>query len=553
MDGRSYQSTGSKCGSCGADLGPQTVWTLILTDDPPQLVDLALQGKINWARCPDENCRFEGGWLWPNTFLFIDVQNDRCVCVTLTHSARQQLALLREALDCPFIKARRLDPERLAGRTTFVTDYRRVREALEIPIQHVELEYAAIVRSIGRSGLIGKERIEALIRAAMETGALSLEADEISPTLLAELEAYQAQLTGNEEEHIPSIVEQIIGALRPRVSSERPAVAQSNADGTLAHVLRIARESGKHTMARARFERNLADAKKSALLARIDRLCDLESHGLLSDANAAAIDSRRELLELIDTLVEGKQAEPRRYPPHVLLEVRNYIHLRCKQPLVGGLPDLPPGGANFPEPSWLHLGVRVLADIRAASAGIVPPEVFEPIAEVPLAKAYVNCELGKLSIDSGQLSGAKLHLSNARSVLESAFEEEGGNISDYWAVRLYAVCLERIGSLQSRFGRLEEAIRATRGARSVYERIGALDGTHNCLREEGSIYLDLDQLEPAAGLLARAAQCSQGRSRADEVRDLANLSNVYRRLRPFAEAEVDFGTASSQASKEPAA
>jgi hypothetical protein len=104
MEMRFYESEGSRCGQCGSDLGRQKVWTLVYSDDPPDLVERVRSGTINWARCKHPNCGFEGGWLWPNTFLFIDVQEQRAVCVTLTTAAAQQIDLLREALDSDSIR-----------------------------------------------------------------------------------------------------------------------------------------------------------------------------------------------------------------------------------------------------------------------------------------------------------------------------------------------------------------------------------------------------------------------------------------------------------------
>ena len=220
METRFYESTGSRCGRCGSDLGTQTIWTLVYSDDAPDLVRRVRQGTLNWVRCSHPNCQFEGGWLWPNTFLFVDIQEQRVVCVTMATTAAQQFDLLREALDSDSIRQRNLDPDVLLKRTQFVNDYRSIEESLSVAIETVELENASILQYLKREDLSGRARINALIEALIETGAISLEEEETTEQFLSELEEYRSTLTGEEDWRVPVGLEQIIEQLRGRAKGE---------------------------------------------------------------------------------------------------------------------------------------------------------------------------------------------------------------------------------------------------------------------------------------------------------------------------------------------
>src|SRR5688572_2361003 len=95
--------------------------------------------------------------------------------------------------------------------------------------------------------------------------------------------------------------------------------------------------------------------------------------------------------------------------------------------------------------------------LAATITGAIPPSVLEPIADLPLARACVDGDIAKFLIDRDELSGAMLHLTQSLEILKSAIQDRELS-SDYWIARVYAVCLERMGDLQLRFGRLEESI-----------------------------------------------------------------------------------------------
>src|SRR4051794_19457032 len=102
-----------------------------------------------------------------------------------------------------------------------------------------------------------------------------------------------------------------------------------------------------------------------------------------------------------------------------------------------------------------------------------------------------------------------LNLNQSFEILEGTIQDQ--DLSDYWTARVYAVCLERKGDLQLRFGRLEESIKAKHAAQAVYERIGESDGLLYCLNTEASIWLDLGQLQRAEELFTRLVRETEGR------------------------------------------
>lgn len=543
METRFYESEGSKCGQCGSDLGRQKVWTLVYSDDPPDIVERARNGSINWARCNHPNCGFEGGWLWPNPFLFIDVQKQRAVCVTIATTAAQQVDLLRKALDSELVRQRSLDPELLLKRTKFVNDYRSINEGLEVAIESLEMENTAILRYLERKYLSGKARIDALIAATLESGALILEGDETSAEFLSELEEYQSTITGLEDSRAQGMLKQIIDHLRARVNLKTETLPSRDGESALADVLRAARASAQHMMAKASFERNLAAAESEALQLRLARLCELQSRQSLNESAAAPIDARPELLQLAEAVMVGERSKNTSLAlidASVLPEVKTFLKLRLPPFGPVTLPDYKPDIDEPPAPPWIILASQTVQKILASMAtGAIPQSAFEGISDVPLAQACVAADLARILTDQNQLSGAMLYLKQSLGILDSAIK--GKDSFDYWTARVYAVSLERMGDLQLRFGRLEESMKAMHAAQTVCERIGAWDGLLHCLNAEAAILLDLGQVQQAEKLFTRLVRETEGRSRADEIRHLANLANVYRLLHPYAEAEVKFG------------
>lgn len=459
-------------------------------------------------------------------------------------SAARQFELLREALDSDSIRQRNLNPDVLLKRTRFVNDYRDIGKGLSVEIEQLELENAAILKYLERSTLTGTARIDALLETAVKSGTLSLEADELTAEFLSELQEYQSTFTGQEGLRVVAL-EQIIAQLRERVNRETETLPSLDGSSALADVLRAARGSAEHVMAKSSFERNLAEAESEALQLRLAFLCELQSNQSLNESNSAPIDAWPQLLELVDAVTVGREVKSTILAPidrSVLPEVRSFLALRPPPSGPVSLPQFKPDMAEPPAPSWIIMAYQVFQEMLAAMAtGSIPPSLLETIADVPLARACVDGDIAKLLMHENQLSGAMLHLRQSLEILKSAIQ--GRDLSsDYWTGRVYAVCLERMGDLQLRFGRLEESIKARHDAQAVYEQIGARDGLLHCLNMEASVWLDLGQVQRAEELLTRLVRETEGCARADEIRHLANLANVYRRLRPYAEAALKFRT-----------
>ncbi|NBQ68785.1 MAG: CHAT domain-containing protein [Nitrosomonadaceae bacterium] len=542
MKDRFYESEGSKCGQCGSDLGIQKIWTLVYSDDPPALVERVHNGTINWVRCNHPNCGFKNGWFWPNTFLFIDIHESRVVCVTQATAAAQQFALLREALESNSIRERNLDPEVLQQRTKFVGDYRHVEKALNVELKYLEMENASILKYLERKDLRGRARIDALIKSAIETGgAISIEADETTSEFLSELEEFQSTLTGNEDQYVPVILEQIIDLLLEKLKQNTLALHFRDESSALADVLRAARDSADHVLAKSKFEDNLAEAEAETLRLRLTRLCELQSSKMLNKSAVAPIDTRPELLELVDKVMAGEDSQSAtlaQIDTSVLPEVKGFLELLSVSPEPRGLSEFQSDIEEPPAPSWIILASQASREMLVALAhGAVPQSVLEPIADIPLARACVEGDYASYLIVQNILSLAMVHLTRSLEILDGAIQ--GLDLSsNYWIAKAYAVCLQRMGVLQSRFGKFEESIKALHTARSIFEKIGAQEGLLFCLNEEATIRRDLGQLQNAEELFTRLVREMEGRGRANEVRYLANLANVYRLLPPYMDVEV---------------
>ena len=278
----------------------------------------------------------------------------------------------------------------------------------------------------------------------------------------------------------------------------------------------------------------------------------MQSKKSLNEAAAAPIDGRPELLKLVDAVMEygSKSTILAPIDTSVLPAVRSFLALpRPNGPMI--LPEFKPNIDNPPEPSWMVLAGEVFQKIVAAitTTGMIPHSLLDPVAHEPLARASVYGDIARVFMEQDQPSGAMSHLTHSLEILSK--EIEGQNLStDYWVGRAYAVSLERMGDLQLRYHRFEDSIRAKRAAQVVYARIGALDGLLYCLNTEAAIWLNLGQLQRAEELFTRLVRETEGYARADEVRYLANLANVYRRLRPYADLEIKYAPKKSGKNEE---
>jgi tetratricopeptide (TPR) repeat protein len=542
-----YISEGSRCGACGSDLGTHEVWSLVFSDDEPEVVQRVLSGEINWVKCPV--CGFDGAWLWPAVFIYVSVPEERAACVTPVHGATQQIGFLRQAFENDAIGQHGLDPERLLSRTKIVYDYRHISKALEIPVEQVELENAAILRYLERRNLTGRARIEHLIQSSLDSGVISLEAEEYTPEFLDELEEYKKTLTGEEDFRVPQLLDQVTEQLANEVVRTRKRLPRRDEMTALAQVFQTAAEKPKDCL-KFTFDHRLEEAKADVLQLRLLRLCRLQLEGQLTERAAAPIDLRPELQTLIDQLTMGEGLEQTILTAsdrRVLPEVKSFIMALPAEISKQGLKEPQGSATSLPAPAWLDQGYEMLQELyRATETADDSFDIYERLQESPLAQAFVGVEVGEHLRNRGELSGAMLNLSRALKIIQPAYQNSG-TAEDQWIGRLYGICLERIGRLQTQYGRLEDAIQAFQLARSVYEQIGVRDGVGTTLRDEAAIWGDLNQHERAEQMYQLVIRESEGDGRADEVRDLLNLANVYRRLPPWFRAELKYVTKTNDA------
>jgi CHAT domain-containing protein len=532
-------SEGTRCSACGLDLGTHRVWTIVFSDDETSLVERVLSGTINRVVCP--HCGFAGGWIWPTAFLYMVPRENRAVCVTQSQAAAQQLAFLRTAVDSEPVRRRGLDTEQLLARTKFVNDYRDIAAAAKVPIEQVEMEHAAMLRYLGRKELHGKPRIEAILEAAIKTGVLSLEGDEITPDFLEAVEQYRAGLTGEEDWRVPRLLDQLVEHLRPLLVSAAKVLPRCDGMTMLADVLGPLRSRRREELVRSFFEDYLAGARNEVLQQRLARLSQLQADGLLRPAIATPVDLGPDLMGALDALIMDRRPDGTIMTEHALRalpEVKEFLRSIAHLPLPRGLHKAVQNHGG-PPPAWQGSAVEVLKEGFEALhvTGFFPSGVFERIAHSPLARALVLAELGKLMTDQGDLGKAMQNLTESLDLVKGVIQARG-DPPDYWSGRLYAVCLERLGTLQSRYGRFEEAIGVMHAARSIYEHIGAQDGVLYSLRAEADIWLSLGRREHAEALFAEVVRVSAGTSTVEEVHGLLNLANVYRYIRPYAEAQL---------------
>jgi tetratricopeptide (TPR) repeat protein len=549
MEGQSYVDENSKCGACGLDLGRQEVWYLVFSDDPPDLVAQVNAGTINYVRC--SKCNFEGGWLWPPMFLFVDVARNRAVCVAFFRHAGQELGLLRQALRSKKIRSRGLDPDRLLKHTKIVHDYREIANASTTPIEQIEHENKAILEYLKREELHGALRVEQLVKSAIETGAIILEGEEAEPQFLTEVRKYRAGLTGKEDPRVLQTLEQVETFLGAMLVGLRKSLPEQDEMRGLAEILNST--SNVAAMAQKEFESHVEAANAETLQLRLAHLCDHNSHGSLQSDIAATIDLQPELLGLLEALLRNTGSETRILPENdrsMLFEVRTFLH-SIPAGIKTGLSEPKPKVVLGPTPQWVERGYEVLEEMYSAvKTGGIPIELLDRLSDVPAAQAFVHAELENSLTEQGALSLAIHHLQIALELLEGLRKADERGFDESIA-RLYAVCLERLGRVHLRYGRLEDAIGALHAARAMYEEIGARDGVLSIVIEEGSICLDLGQLERAEELFGTAAQSSQGSATPQEFRDLMNLANVYRRLNPWADADLRYSIADSDSATRP--
>ncbi|MBC8029329.1 MAG: CHAT domain-containing protein [Pyrinomonadaceae bacterium] len=532
----------AKCGGCGSDLGEHEAWRLVFSDDAPELVEQVLSGKINWALCP--HCGYEGGWLYPSIFTYIVVSEERAVCVTPSKVAGQQMGILREALDVEAIRQHGLDPKRLLLRTRITHDYRDIAEALEVPVQTVEQENAAILQYLERRSLSGRARIEHLIQGTLITGAVTLEAEEYTAEFFAEIKQYRETLKGDEDYRIPQMLDQIIDALDKRLNQTRKRLPRRDEMGALAEVFYSSKPAATRDFIKATFDHHLQEARKDVLQLRLFRLCKLQSQAQLLPHNAAFIESQPELMNLIEELIAGRDVEATilsESDRRMLPEIKRFIGSLTKEMLPEGLRGSSGSSEQTPPaPVWLAAGERVLAEVYGAiRSGSVPESLFEPISNMPLAEAYVYGEMGDALMQQDQPSGAMLYLTKAIDIVKGIFQSSG-NSFDHWTGQLYGVCRGRLAELQKQYGRLEDAAGELQIARSVFEKIGAHDEILHSWREEAPIWIDLGQPQRAEEMFKHLVNATEGESSTEEAHDLMNFSNVYRRLQPWVEAELQF-------------
>jgi tetratricopeptide (TPR) repeat protein len=292
------------------------------------------------------------------------------------------------------------------------------------------------------------------------------------------------------------------------------------------------------------FNFHLGQAKTDVLQLRLLRLCRLQLEGELTDHAAAPIDFQPELTTLIDQLIAGEGLETTiltNRDRRVLPAVKSFLETLPRDKADQGLiePDGTP--INSPTPAWLDLGIEVLNEVYQATKTVVASsDILEQLADFPLAEAFVHLEVGEHHRREGELSGAMLNLSSAHEILKDSYRHSG-DAEDIWIGRLYGICLERIGRLHQQYGRLEEAIQVMQTGRSVYKEIGARDGVRTTLKDEAGIWIELGQPERAEQMLKQVVSESEGSGRANELRDLLDLANVYRHLRPWFEGELKIG------------
>lgn len=537
---RRYVSEGAKCGGCGSDLGSHEVWSLVFSDDDPELVQRVVSGKINFLKC--NVCDFDGGWLYPPFFTYVNVPEERAVAITPAKTAVQQVGFLRQTFDNDEMRRRGLDPERLLLRTKIAYDYRNISEALEIPVEQVERENAAILRYLERRNLTGRARIEHLIQSSLDPAVISLEAEEYTPEFLEEIEQYRKTLTGDEDYRVPQLLDQLADQLAKSLVRARKKLPRRDEMSALAQVFKAGTEKPKDFL-KFSFDSHVEQAKADVIQLRLLRLCRLRLESRLTESAAAPIDFRPELTALIDQLIAGEGFEDTvlsERDRRVLPEVKNFLEALPQDISNQGLRE--PDGTiiDSPLPAWLDLGLEVLNELyKATETAIASSDILNRLDGFPLGKAYVKLELGERLRGQGKLSGAMENLSDALGILKGSFRHSGDAEDNVIGI-LYGTCLERIGRLLQQYGRFEDAIQAFESGRSIYEEIGAREGVYRTLRHEGPIWLELGQPERAEQMFKHVVRESEGGGRTDEVRDLLSLSDVYRRLPPWAEAQLRF-------------
>ena len=434
------------CRACGTPLGAHTVRTLVFSDDTSDTVKRVLSGEINHIRCG--RCGEDAGWLWPPAFVYIDVPEQRAVCVTLTKASQQWHGLLGRVLHTDSVRGRGLRADVLTKRTQFVHDYTRIADALALPVTQLRQHSEAVRDAIGRSSLRGAARIERLLEDVTRTGMVNLEEDEASPAFLAEMTSYRD--SGNRAQHTQGLDALIQFVTNGLMQTHR--LLSRDVTTTVADLLLSELEPEVLAMARRVFDGDLERGVTATLRARLARLGLLADRGELDGRYASPLDGSFEMAAFIAKTrleIDPKRHSASSREGQAMARAITFIDESSRIRHRDGLKEEPPR-IHGSLPRWVLTGAELVRQIKQrAVTGDLSDGTYGELHRDPAVGAYVYAELAEQQRLQRNFSVAMSHCRRALHLLDT-ISDAGSGPSDPYLIRLRAVSLERLGACPTR-------------------------------------------------------------------------------------------------------
>jgi hypothetical protein len=179
---RSRIVTDARCSGCGEKLAPQTVWDLVLSTDPPDVLQELASYQLNRQRCIRASCRADG-WIG-GEFCYVDVELRFAIFVDFENEqlhAKYVEKYLNDYLSQEFPEAAIIETALHAVVAESFEELSRLMTADREQIDELAAGYRMIA---GRSRLSGRARPEHLLTIVRLTGRLVLTNEDLSAAFL---------------------------------------------------------------------------------------------------------------------------------------------------------------------------------------------------------------------------------------------------------------------------------------------------------------------------------------------------------------------------------
>jgi len=535
------------CEQCGLPHGEHEAWLLVFSDDPQEVVEKVFSGEINRVRC--QRCGCDGGWLWPSSgFLYVDLEEERGALVSLEASPAIWDVMLKESLSHLAFAVKDVNLERLRNRCAAVFDYMKIVEALEKPVEQIEIESRAATAAAERIKLYGHDRVRKLLESALAIGSVTLCDEESSEDFLYTLRHFSQQNYESLSESEKCVLDQTIGLLEQHFSIQAPQHEKPKhpPNTQLDQMLRLMKENHQNidNYFSESFKAYCNEAERQVYRDRLDFLLEIAADGYLSSDAIRPIDFHEGFREFAKAelgeskALNGEEAGLSSPSPPRITIVKKYLkETEGVKALFDTFEfDDPRGGAQDPLPEC-HWGSTLETLLFEANNNVIEKR-YElalrklgslrehiTIGSSPYYEAQMHSLLGDTYLGLGKLAEAEAHY---RESLRIAIDDSQGEMVENCSRlrRGAGVAAERLADFTYEQGLLEQALELYDLAMEFYRETRSIDGIESCCQRAGGRLLDYGQVSYAEGYFRQAVELSRGRCDANDVRNLLNLSSA---------------------------